>query len=423
MIDPSTSSPSPRILLEFVSANPYSPLTLAHARGGAVGDTLARLLTHAGAQVEREFYVNDASNERQMRVFARSVFARYRQHFGREDPLPDDGFPGDYVADVAGAIADTAGDKFIALSPAEAIPLLQPLALSAMKAEQETTLQRFGVRFDHWFYESSLHESGAVEDTLRTLTQNGSAETHGTEGALWLRSRKFGDEYDHPLRRTGGLPSYLAGDLAYHQHKKERGYDRLINVWDHDHGGYVARTRAGLAALGKADHIPLNIVVCDTVRYLKEGVEMKGSRHFGNILTLEEVLDTIGREAARFFLVSTPCEVPLDLDLDNLRPESAVNPLFRIQSAQARCTETLAQVTQNNASASPSETTAALSAALESYPGRVLLATETLAPHHVALGAAEVATAYLECSMPGKELTERTAKSLSGALSLLGVTE
>lgn len=422
-----TDAPAPRVLVEFVSANPYGPLTLAHARGGAVGDSIARLLTHTGCRVDREFYVNDSTNERQTRVFARSVLARYRQRFGVDDPLAAvDSLPGEYIGDIAHAVADQEGERFLHLSPREAVAAMEPVAVDAMRRAQESTLAAFGVHFDLWFRESRLHQEGVVDNVLRDLLSSGHTR-EGSDGSLWLRTTHFGDEYDRTLRRTGGAPTYLAGDLAYHQDKFSRGYDLLIDVWDHDHSGYVARTRAGLSALGRSASA-LDFVVCDAVRYLKEGVEVKGNRRFGSIVTLDEVLETVGRAAARFFLVYTPCREPLDFDLDLIRLTTDANPLHRIYRARERCTLLIngteaVNVHQDDA-ASP-DAGNALSAMLSGFSETVREAARTMEPHRVAREAATLAAAWLTyenaVTAPSPALGAKTAATLTGALTLLGV--
>lgn len=326
--------PGERVLVEFVSANPNGPITVAHGRGGAIGDALASLLDWTGKTVSREFYINDATNSTQMKTFARSVFARYRQLLGHEDSIPDDGYPGEYVVDIAHAILEREGDRFENLPADDAVPRFQDFAIEGMKAQQEAALAAFGIRFDTWYSENTLHENDAVAAVLEELKQRGHAYEQG--GALWLRSTDFGDDKDRVLVRADGSATYIAGDLAYHREKFARGFDRLVNIWGADHHGYVPRTRAGLAALGY-DPDRLHILVYQLVRLLKDGQEVKMGKRAGNIVTMEELLDEVGRDAARFFFLLRSSDSPLDFDLDLAKKQEKENPVYYAQYAHARC--------------------------------------------------------------------------------------
>ena len=322
------------VLIEFVSANPNGPITVAHGRGGAIGDALAALLEWTGHRVGREFYINDATNSLQMKTFARSVFARYRQLLGHDDPIPEDGYPGEYVQDIARGILEREGPAHENRTPEEAVPVFQDLAIQGMQAQQEAALGAFGIRFDTWFSENALHRDGAVEAVLADLKRRGHA--YEQNGALWLRSTAFGDDKDRVLVRAEGSATYIAGDLAYHKNKLERGWDRLVNIWGADHHGYVGRTRAGLAALG-FDSDRLEVLVYQLVRLLKDGQEVKMGKRAGNIVTLDELLDEVGRDAARFFFLFRSPDSPLDFDLDLAKKQEKDNPVYYAQYAHARC--------------------------------------------------------------------------------------
>ena len=325
-----------RVLVEFVSANPNGPVTVAHGRGGAIGDALASLLTWTGHQVAREFYINDATNSTQMKTFARSVFARYRQLLGGNDVVPEDGYPGEYVIDIARGIMNRDGDRYGALTPEEAVPIFLNLATQGMQAQQEAALRAFGITYENWYSEKALHAGGAVEAVLEELKTRGHAEEEN--GALWLRSTKFdlGDDKDRVLVRADGSATYIAGDLAYHKDKFARGFDRLINIWGADHHGYVARTKAGLAALGFEPE-RLSILIYQLVRLLKDGQEVRMGKRAGNYVTLEERLDEVGRDAARFFFLMRSPHSPLDFDLDLAKKQEKDNPVYYAQYAHARC--------------------------------------------------------------------------------------
>jgi arginyl-tRNA synthetase len=329
-----TAPGSERVLFEFVSANPNGPITVAHGRGGAIGDALATLFAWTGHRVSREFYINDATNSTQMKTFAGSVFARYRQLLGHDAPIPEDGYPGEYLIDIAREILERDGAAYENLPEAEAVPRFQQFATRGMQAQQEEALRAFGITFDTWYSENTLHEARAVESVLETLKRQGHA--YEQNGALWLRSTAFGDDKDRVLVRADGSATYIAGDLAYHKDKFERGFDRLVNIWGADHHGYVARTKAGVAALG-FDPGRLHVLVYQLVRLLKDGTEVKMGKRAGNIVTLEELLDEVGPDAARFFFLLRSPDSPLDFDLDLARKQEKENPVYYAQYAHARC--------------------------------------------------------------------------------------
>jgi arginyl-tRNA synthetase len=320
-----------RVLVEFVSADPNGPLTAAHGRGAILGDTLASLLDYAGHTVTREFYVNDATNSKQMRRFAHAVLSRYRELFGLPGLPADEGYPDLYVREVAETIRTQDGDKYLNLSETDGLLALQQAAAALIHDEQKRLLDHLGVRFDHWFSESGLHSQGAVEKILTRLREGG--YTYEQSGALWLRSTVFGDEADRTLVRADGTPTYLAGDLAYHADKFERGFDLLIDVWNAEHAGYEGRTRAGLTALGY-DPKKLHIVLHGPVRLLKDGTEIKGDR-YGGTPTLEEVLTDIPPEILRLQYLRRPAQQSVDLDADAALRDDATNPTTFLRRALA----------------------------------------------------------------------------------------
>jgi arginyl-tRNA synthetase len=389
-----------RVLVEFVSANPNGPITVAHGRGGAIGDTLASLFEWTGNTVSREFYVNDAVGSKQMQVFAQSLLARYRQLLGRDAEIPEDGYNGEYVTEIARQIVDTDGDRYLALTPEEAIPVFQPLALSGMHDQQAATLQAFGIRYDTWFSEQTLHASGAVESVLKSLKERGFA--FDEKGALWLRSTRFGDENDRVLVRAEGTATYLAGDLAYHADKLARGFDLLVDVWGEDHHGYIARTKAGLAALGYTPD-QLQIALYQPVRLIRNGVEEKTGRRAGNILTLRELTDEVGKDAARFFFLLQRADAPQDFDLDLAHKQTRENPFYDVQYAYARCGSAITKAAQAGITLPGSDSAdldltsltgaeeAALVQKLADFPDEILQARDTLAPYRIARYARDLA--------------------------------
>lgn len=391
-----------RVLLEFVSANPNGPVTVGHGRGGVIGDVLASLLEWTGHSASREFYVNDATNSLQMRTFARSVFIRYRQLLGHDDVVPDDGYPGEYVIDIARRILEKEGAVYENVPAEEAIPRFMELAQQGMQGEQEATLRAFGIVFDTWFRESSLHAQGRVEKVLEILRERGHA--YEDSGALWLRSSAFGDDKDRVLVRADGNPTYIAGDLAYHQDKLERGFDHLVNVWGADHHGYIGRTRAGLAALGY-DPVRLDVVIYQLVRLIKDGKEVVSSKRFGNILSLGEVIEEVGADAARFFFLLRSSDAALDFDVDLAKRQEKENPVYYAQYAHARCCSILRRGQEFGFPAPEAESAAnltllslpeeaALIKKIADLPGEVRQSAAGYAPHRIARYALDLSALF-----------------------------
>lgn len=395
-----------KVLFEFVSANPNGPITVAHGRGGVIGDVLASLHDWTGYAASREFYVNDATNSLQMRTFARSVFIRYRQLLGHDDAVPEDGYPGEYVIDIARAVLEREGNAHENLTPDAAEPVFQTLAQHGMQAEQEAALRAFGIRFDTWYSENALHAAGGVQTVLEALKAGGHA--YEENGALWLRSTAFGDDKDRVLVRADGNPTYIAGDLAYHKNKMERGFDRLVNIWGADHHGYVGRTKAGLAALG-FDPARLDVVIYQLVRLLKDGVEVKSSKRFGNIVTLGELLDEVGTDAARFFFLLRTSDSSLDFDLDLAKRQEKENPVYYAQYAHARCCSVLERAREAGIAAVPADPVAvdltllshpdeiALIKKLADFPGEIQEAAAARAPHRLPRYALDLAALLHTC--------------------------
>ncbi|MBC8103881.1 MAG: arginine--tRNA ligase [Cytophagales bacterium] len=443
----SETSTGRRVIVEFVSANPNGPITVAHGRGGALGDALAALLEWTGNDVSREFYVNDAAGSPQMRIFARSLLARYRQQFGQDDPIPEDGYPGDYVIEIARQIADRDGDQYLALPSETAAPIFEALALRGMHEQQSATLAAFGIRYDTWFSEQTLHASGAVEKVLGQLKMRDLA--YEENGALWLRSTRFGDDNDRVLVRAEGTPTYLAGDLAYHADKLARHFDRLVDVWGADHQGYIARTQAGLAALSDAP-APLQIALYQPVRLLKEGVEVRMGRRGETTITLDELIREVGRDAARFFFLLHPADAALDFDMDLARTQRRENPVFAVQSAHARCCAAQ-KAAQGAGVLFPAEggvsldlvsltqpAEVALIQKIAAFPDEVAAASDTLAPCRIARYALDLASLFhpwqdqQDSGAPAGDdrslaqahlaLVQGVRITLANALTLLGVS-
>ncbi|HKH15553.1 MAG TPA: arginine--tRNA ligase [Solirubrobacterales bacterium] len=314
-----TAEPPERLLIEFVSANPTGPLHAASGRHAAYGDALARVMAFAGHDVEREYYLNDMG--RQVRQFGESIAARIRG----EEP-PEDGYRGDYVIDLAKSIAADGANP-------DDVDELSRRGIEAMRERIESTLRRFGVRFDTWASERSVYERGAVDATIKTLRERG--HVYESEGAVWLRTTAFGDDKDRVLVRSDGEPTYFAPDIAYHYDKLQRGAERLINVLGADHHGYVPRMRAALGALGK-DPDRFEAQIIQMVHLELRGERTQMSKRQGTFVTLDELIDDIGTDATRFFMLQRSHETTVDLDLDLAKSQSQDNPVYYVQYAHAR---------------------------------------------------------------------------------------
>jgi arginyl-tRNA synthetase len=397
-----------RVLVEFVSANPNGPITVAHGRGGAIGDALASLLEAVGYDVEREFYINDALNSTQMNNFGKSVHFRYMQALGA-DMGPDDEtdgpdwlYRGDYVFDIAKAIVGRVGDRYKAadISDAATVHLFRELAQEGMRQEQEDDLKSFGIVFDTWFSENTLHESGRVKEAIDFLTAKGF--TYEQDSALWLRTTDFGDDKDRVILRANGTPTYIAGDVAYHKDKLDRGFDRLIDVWGADHGGYVARTKAGVAATGY-DADKLDILLFQLVRIMQNGEMVRASKRRGNVLELKaDLIDEIGKDAARFFFLMRSSDTALDIDIDLAKEQSAKNPVYYVQYAHARCCRILEKAATLGIGLSASANLSMLTAPMEidlmkqlaDFPDQVLFAADQFAPHAMTTYLRDLASTF-----------------------------
>ena len=320
-----------KVLLEFVSANPTGPLHVGHGRGAAVGDALAKLLAFAGHHVVTEYYVNDVGN--QMDNLGRSLFARYLQECGREAPLPDDGYRGEYLADLARQYRAEVGDRFAGASEAEALPVFRKVACDRILDGIREDLETFKVRFDRWFREESLHAAGAVSGAVSDLLARG--QLYEADGAVYFRSESHGDEKDRVLVRSDGRSTYFAADVAYHRDKFRRSFDRMIDIWGADHHGYAPRLSAALQGLGE-DPGRLEILLVQFVTLIRDGKAVQMSTRSGEFTTLREVMDEVSVDAARFFYLLRSFHSHLDFDLTLAKTQSSENPVYYIQYVHAR---------------------------------------------------------------------------------------
>lgn len=320
-----------RVLVEYVSANPTGPLHVGHGRGAAVGQALVNLFNAVGYEAVSEYYINDAG--RQMKLLGASVYARYKELLGQPAVFPEDGYHGGYIRAVAERIHQTEGDRLAAFPPDQAEQRCRELAYQKLLGLIKDDLRAFGLEFDSWCSEASLIASGAVEQSFADLKRQGLLFEEA--GALWFRSSKFGDEKDRVVRKQDGEWTYLASDIAYHRDKLYRGYDLLIDVWGADHHGYIPRMQAVMEAYGRPKET-LRVVLVQLVKLLRGGVEVKMSKRTGEFITMREVIDEVGADAAKFYFLMRDSRTHLDFDLELAKQRSADNPVYYVQYAHAR---------------------------------------------------------------------------------------
>ena len=371
----STVGNGKRVQVEFVSANPTGPLHVGHGRGAAYGATVADLLAAAGFNVHREYYVNDAG--RQMDILGTSIWLRYLELAGEKLAFPVNGYKGDYVWDIAATLHREQGDAFrhATADVFDGIPADEPdggdkeihidalidrakqllgaadyrtvfdMGLNTILADIRQDLEEFGVAYEEWYSERSLVESGRVDEAIEQLKKSG--HIYEEQGALWFRSTDFGDEKDRVVVRDNGVKTYFASDIAYHWHKLDRGFDRVIDIWGADHHGYVPRVKAALTAMGdKKDADKLDVLLVQFAILYRGGERVQMSTRSGSFVTLRELRDEVGNDAARFFYVMRKCEQHMDFDLDLAKSQSNDNPLYYIQYAHARVCSVLRQMSE-----------------------------------------------------------------------------
>jgi len=320
-----------RILLEFVSANPTGPLHVGHGRGAALGQAMASILTAIGFTVSREFYINDAG--RQLLLLGRSVYARYQEYWEKDSSFPEDGYHGAYIKTLGESVAHTHGDTLLKKPVDEAEMVCAKMASQILLDRIKEDLTNFGVNFETWFSETTLHAKGLVQMTLDELRERGLAKEE--EGALWFCSSKFGDEKNRVVKKQDGTYTYLAADMAYHRDKLARGFDTLINIWGADHHGYIPRMEATVQAFGHAKE-SLRVVLVQMVSLLRGTQKIEMSKRTGEFVTLREVVEEVGADAAKFFFLMRRADTHLDFDLELAKQQSSDNPVYYVQYAHAR---------------------------------------------------------------------------------------
>ncbi len=320
-----------KVQVEFVSANPTGPLHIGHGRGAAVGDTLARVLSYAGFEVEKEYYINDVG--RQMQILGRSVYLRAKELRGEEIEFPEDHYRGEYIKDLARELLKQVPD-LLTRPEEEAIALARDFAKEKILQGIRKDLEDFGVTYDSWFSEKSLYESKEVEKALGVLREKGLL--YEKDGAVWFKASEFGDEKDRVVIRASGEPTYFASDIAYHHHKfLTRGFSEVIDIWGADHHGYIPRLKAAVKALG-VDPERLQVILIQMVNLLEAGELKSMSTRAGEFVTLRELLDEVGRDATRFIFLTRRADSPLDFDVELAKRQSQENPVYYVQYAHAR---------------------------------------------------------------------------------------
>ena len=428
---------APRIQVEYVSANPTGPLHVGHGRGAAVGSALVKLLRTAGYTVDSEYYVNDAGN--QMNLLAVSVNARYLELLGKSVEFPENGYHGADIVETAQRIIDRDGDKYLSLPEEERLKLFQDVAYREKLAALEEDLTDFGVTFDRWYSERTLHPD-AVRRVVDVLLERGTA--YEKDGAVWLRSTDYGDDKDRVIFRDNGVPTYLAADIAYHDDKYRRGYGRLINIWGADHHGYVARVKASMAALGH-DPEELTVLLLQMVSLYRDGALVKLSKRTGETVTLRELMEEVGVDAARYFFLMRSLDSQLDFDLDLATKKSNENPVYYIQYAHARISSIFRQADEAGIAVRDGaelelltdETEIALIKKIAAYPEEIARAAAEFAPQRIARYSHELAgvfhSFYNKCRIVGQEpplasarlaLVLATGRVIRHSLGVLGVS-
>lgn len=429
-----------RIQVEFVSANPTGEMHMGNARGAAIGDALCNLFQMAGAEAKREFYINDAGN--QIEKFGKSLEARYLQLLGEDAPFPEDGYHGEDITDTMRKLIEEVGDKYQHIESSLRRAFLIEYGLDKKINSMRATLERFGVHYDVWFSEQTLHDSGAIVDALTKLREED--YLYESEGATWLACTKFGEEKDEVVIRANGIPTYYAADIAYHDNKFKRGFDKAIDIWGADHHGHVARMKGALAALGY-DRDRLEVILMQLVRLVSGGEVVRMSKRTGKYITLGDLLDDIGVDAARFFFSMRSADSQMDFDLDLAVQQSADNPVYYVQYAHARICSILAAA-QGESIELPDFSKADFSRLkddaehqlirkLADFPDEIITAAKNREPHRIPVYAQELAALfhnfYSHCRVlsEDRELTaarlyliKTTALVIRKTLAIIGVS-
>ncbi len=430
-----------KIQVEFVSVNPTGPIHVGHTRGAVLGSTLASILAAAGYDVTREYYVNDHGS--QMEQFYRSLHVRYLQAHGREAVLPEHGYRGEYVSDLARQIQQEYGDRFLHAPEEQAVAEIGEIGLEKMLASIREDLERVGVAFDVWFRERSLFDAGRYDEAMALIADRGYVSDR--EGARWFTSTSLGEDKDNVLVRSSGQPTYFASDVAYHLDKlAHRGFDHVIDIWGADHQGHVSRVKAVVQALG-IDPSRLSVMISQMVTLRRGDEQLKVSKRSGDLITLRDLVDDVGPDACRYFFLSRSAESQMEFDLDLAKEQSANNPVYYVQYGHARIASILRLAAERGIDYADGDVSLlkdpaelALIRKMVQLPELVESMAEDMEPHHLARYSLDLATAfhwfYQQCrvvsSDPGDlplgkarlKLVEAARTVLARSLGLMGMT-
>ncbi len=388
-----------RVQVEFVSSNPTGPLHVGHGRGAAVGDSVANILSFCGYNVQREYYINDSG--RQIQTLGRSVFIRYRELFGESAPFPEDCYQGDYIREIAERIKERHGDGLLYREGDEAVMYCARTAAGDIMEAIREDLALFGVSFDEWFSEQSLYDAGEVDRILAESRQRNIV--YEKDGALWFKTSDLGDEKDRVVVRRNGQTTYFASDIAYHNDKYRRGFQRVIDVWGADHHGYIPRMQAAIEACGHKRN-QFQVILVQLVNLLRGGQPVAMSTRAGEFVTLRDVIDEVGKDAARFIFLSRHHESPLDFDMEVAKQQTNENPVYYVQYVHARISSIIRKAVQNGmVDVQWDETAIArlleheeiqLIKTLAEYPETVASSAEKLEPHRITFFLMNLAAAF-----------------------------
>ena len=430
-----------KVQVEFVSVNPTGPIHVGHTRGAVLGSTLASILTAAGYDVTREYYINDHGS--QMEQFYRSLYVRYLQAHGREAVLPEHGYRGEYVSDLARQIQQEYGDRFLHAPEEQAMAEIGEIGLEKMLASIKDDLEQVGVAFDVWFRERSLFDAGRYDEAMALIA--GSGYVSDREGARWFTSTSLGEDKDNVLVRSSGQPTYFASDVAYHLDKfAHRGFDHVIDIWGADHQGHVSRVKAVVQALG-IDPNRLSVMISQMVTLRRGDEQLKVSKRSGDLITLRDLVDDVGPDACRYFFLSRSAESQMEFDLDLAKEQSANNPVYYVQYGHARIVSILRLAAERGIDYADGDVSLlkdpaelALIRKMVQLPELVESMAEDMEPHHLARYSLDLATAfhwfYQQCrvvsSNPGDlplgkarlKLVEAARTVLARSLGLMGMT-
>ncbi len=427
-----------KVQIEFVSVNPTGPMHVGHGRGGVIGSTLANVLAAAGYKVQKEYYVNDAGN--QIELFNKSLYARYKQALGLDEPMPTEGYMGEYMKDLAKKFVEEFGDKFAKLDPADGQKQLGVIGQERLIALIKEDLAQARVSYDNWFRESDLYKNDSYRKAMTVLREQNYVTEK--EGAQWFASTQLGEDKDNVLIRSTGAPTYFASDVAYHYNKfVERGFERVIDIWGADHRGHISRMKAATSAFG-VDPNRLEILIYQLVT-LKRGEEViRVSKRTGNIITLREIIDEVGPDAVRFFFLQRSADSQMEFDLELAKKQSQENPVYYVQYAHARICSILRSANEKNITWANGDVSKLTDKAELAFVRKMLqleevIETAALAmePHHLPHYAMELANAFtqfyehcrvltddVELTAARLKLVEAGRLALSRTLTLMGMS-